>query len=280
VFRCDSAPAKEIANSLRDTCRRIMSEKNSNKVKTKHIIQTQLQPISNRFLKRSDLNDSETRSTDFSRYKSVSCHDQDQLNQTQIPKSQTHLDNLRLFQSHSSTEEPKKTMKCRYLGSTTVAKPSGMETLNEAIEKVYLKSLKEFKRVKKENRQKNAASTSTKIESVNFSSDDEEDYNDNYDYPENSFTFDMLDLHKGKSLGVEVKVIVTPSTVIVQDHEFETCVECRLRYLSFMGISNDVRLSGFIMHCIDNTFKCHVFLSENSSANLMQMIETACRVLS
>ena len=27
VFRCDSAPAKEIANNLRDACRRIISEK-------------------------------------------------------------------------------------------------------------------------------------------------------------------------------------------------------------------------------------------------------------
>ena len=36
-------------------------------------------------------------------------------------------------------EEPKKTLRCHYLGTSQVTKPTGIETLNGAIEKVYAK---------------------------------------------------------------------------------------------------------------------------------------------
>ena len=144
-----------------------------------------------------------------------------------------------------------------------------MDTLNEALEKVYLQSLDVFKRARRQNKKPKAAT----------SSDDDEDYDENYDYPENAFTFDMLDLNGDKKLGVEAEVVVSPSTVSVRGSQgTDMLVECRVRYLSFMGISNDVRLCGFIVHCVDNTFKCHAFLCENSSGNLMKAIEAACRV--
>ncbi len=260
VFRCDSAPAKEIANSLRDACRRIINEKNA------------IKSHANLLKRPSFLSELATKPADFSRYKSTSCHDQNQLTgaTVQIPKSYTQAENLNLFQGHSSTEEPKKTVKCRYLGSCAVTKPSGMDTLNEALEKVYLQSLDAFKRARRQNKKPLKAATS---------SDDEEDYDENYDYPEDAFTFDMLDLNGDKKLGVEAEVVVSPSTVSVRGSQSaDTLVECRVRYLSFMGISNDVRLCGFIVHCVDNTFKCHAFLCENSSGNLMKAIEAACRV--
>ena len=48
VFRCDSAPAKEIANALRDTCRRIIAEKKSQS--NKSINQTNSSPKRPNFL--------------------------------------------------------------------------------------------------------------------------------------------------------------------------------------------------------------------------------------
>ena len=54
--------------------------------------------------------------------------------------------------------------------------------------------------------------------------------------------------------------------------------ECRVRYLSFLGIGRDVRHCGFIMHTPDDKFIAHVFYCEPSSGALCKTIEAACKV--
>ena len=160
-----------------------------------------------------------------------------------------------------------------------------MDTLNEAIENIYMKSLEEYKRIKKQNKfkNKNQFKTSDYFEEKNeYEDEDDEDEDDDYEnYRENSPSFDPLNTNRDKKLGHDVEVVVSPSTVSVKkinSTDGSYLVECRVRYLSFMGISNDVRICGFIVHCIDNSFKCHAFLCDISSATLCKTIEAACKV--
>ena len=55
--------------------------------------------------------------------------------------------------------------------------------------------------------------------------------------------------------------------------------ECRVRYLSFMGIGRNVKNCAFIMHTAQDKFVCHVFLCEPSSGALCKTIEAACKVM-
>lgn len=55
-------------------------------------------------------------------------------------------------------------------------------------------------------------------------------------------------------------------------------VECRVRYLSFLGIGKEVKHCAFIMHTAQDLFMCHVFHSEPSSGVLCKTIEAACKV--
>ncbi len=55
-------------------------------------------------------------------------------------------------------------------------------------------------------------------------------------------------------------------------------VECRVRYLSFLGIGKDVKQCAFIMHTAQDIFLCHVFHCEPSAGTLCKTIEAACKV--
>lgn len=54
--------------------------------------------------------------------------------------------------------------------------------------------------------------------------------------------------------------------------------ECRVRYLSFLGIGQNVKNCAFIMHTAQDKFICHVFMCEPSSGALCKTIEAACKV--
>ena len=83
----------------------------------------------------------------------------------------------------------------------------------------------------------------------------------------------------------KVDVVVAPSTVqvVVTESRFgqtegDTLAECRVRYLSFMGIGKDVKFFAFINHTPEDTFVCHVFYVEPSAAALCKTIEAACKL--
>lgn len=55
-------------------------------------------------------------------------------------------------------------------------------------------------------------------------------------------------------------------------------VECRVRYLSFLGIGKNIKQCAFIMHTTQDLFIAHVFECEPSAGILCKTIEAACKV--
>jgi hypothetical protein len=60
--------------------------------------------------------------------------------------------------------------------------------------------------------------------------------------------------------------------------ENKLVAECRVRYLSFLGIGRNVKQCGFIMHTAQDLFIAHVFHCEPSSGALCKTVEAACKV--
>jgi len=236
VFRCDSVPAKDIANCLRDTCRRIINEKKA----ISETNTTTTTTTNNLLLKRPNFLPDITSKFNV-KFKSLSCHDASQLTNS---NKQYEIDN-----NHDQfDEEPKKSIKCRYLGSTLVQKPSGMEVLNEANEKIYMQALDDYKqRVKKINNKQNKSNFKIKSNFI-YDDQDQEDANEEYDY-DNMFSFNLLDLNgENKELGTQVEVSISPTTISIRNqtnvnNSEDLILECRVRYLSFMGISIDARFA-------------------------------------
>ncbi|XP_078047710.1 amyloid beta precursor protein binding family B member 1 isoform X3 [Augochlora pura] len=75
-----------------------------------------------------------------------------------------------------------------------------------------------------------------------------------------------------------VKVAVAPSMISILTPNDESVTECRVRYLSFLGIGRNVKQCAFIMHTAQNLFFAHVFNCEPSSGALCKTIEAACKL--
>lgn len=54
--------------------------------------------------------------------------------------------------------------------------------------------------------------------------------------------------------------------------------ECRVRYLSFLGIGRNVKQCAFVMHTAQDLFIAHIFHCEPSSGALCKTVEAACKV--
>lgn len=187
VFRCDTA-ARIIANTLRDICKRIMIERS-----------LQL-----------DANSSSSSSSRCA------------IRPTDLPTENRRW--IRHPSFPTPMEEPKKVLRAQYLGSCEVNQPTGMEVLNDAIDKMV---------------------TSLPVE--------------NWD---------------------NVNVSVAPSMISVNasDPEARLLCECRVRYLSFLGIGKNVKNCAFIMHTAQDKFVAHVFHCEPSSGALCKTVEAACKL--
>ncbi|CAG9782405.1 unnamed protein product [Diatraea saccharalis] len=107
-------------------------------------------------------------------------------------------------------EEPRKTVRARYLGSAEVPRATGMDVLNDAIERLAC----------------------------------------------------------ARAPSAWRPVAVAETTPLV---------ECRVRYLSFLGIGRDVRRCAFIVHTAQDLFVAHAFHAEPSSGALCKTIEAACK---
>lgn len=79
---------------------------------------------------------------------------------------------------------------------------------------------------------------------------------------------------------IPVNVNISPTSIIVQSNDDlkEQLVDVRLRYLSFLGVGQNVNYAGIIVHCADNSFQCHVFHCRTSSVELCKNIEAACKL--
>uniref|UniRef100_A0AAY5E9V4 Amyloid beta (A4) precursor protein-binding, family B, member 2b n=1 Tax=Electrophorus electricus TaxID=8005 RepID=A0AAY5E9V4_ELEEL len=58
--------------------------------------------------------------------------------------------------------------------------------------------------------------------------------------------------------------------------EEEVLVECRVRFLSFMGVGRDVHSFAFIMDTGSQRFECHVFWCEPNAGSVSEAVQAAC----
>ncbi|XP_044736073.1 protein Fe65 homolog isoform X2 [Chrysoperla carnea] len=78
----------------------------------------------------------------------------------------------------------------------------------------------------------------------------------------------------------QVNVAVAPSMISIlhPGDDNRLIAECRVRYLSFLGIGRNVKQCAFIMHTAQDLFIAHVFHCEPSSGALCKTIEAACKL--
>ncbi|KAL6728459.1 hypothetical protein Aduo_010231 [Ancylostoma duodenale] len=171
VFRCDT-PAKTIANTLRDICKRLMMHR-----------------------------------------RPTSLHAIDAVPERRV---------IRTDGLPTPNEEPKKVIRCHFLGVTQVPRATGIEILNEAVDRL--------------------------VSQVR---------------PERWILAD---------------VSIAPSTITIAEVGGGQIAQCRVRYLSFLGIGRDVKHCAFIMHTSSENFMCYVFHVEPSAAAMAKTIEAACKL--
>lgn len=189
VFRCDM-PARTIANTLRDICKKIMIE----------------------------------RSLQQNLGKTVESGRTMAIRPTNLPTEHRRpiKNGIVTHSFPTPMEEPKKILRAQYLGSTQVTQATGMDILNEAIDRL--------------------------VASVS----------------QDQWQF--------------VNVAVAPSMITIQLPNDELLAECRVRYLSFLGIGKIVKYCAFIMHTSEDKFIAHAFYCEPSSGALCKTIEAACKL--
>ncbi|XP_045133262.1 uncharacterized protein LOC123517334 isoform X2 [Portunus trituberculatus] len=197
VFRCDT-PARTIANTLRDICKKIMIERS-------------LQQNLNKPLDTSSGGGGGssrlTRPTNLP---------------TENRRTHRHPQMISTQSFPTPMEEPKKVMRVQYVGLLQVERPSGMEVLNTAIDRVVEANPPPWR---------------------------------------------------------NVSVAVAPSTVtITNTDDGKQIAECRVRFLSFLGIGHDVKHCAFIMHTAQDQFIAYVFFCEPSTGALCKTIEAACKL--
>lgn len=162
-------------------------------------------------------------------------------------------------------EEPCKTIRAIFLGSTIVKKPSGIEVLNDAIESI-VNDLSHQRNLPLPplNTSNNATNTS----------DDE----DNSRIVEPSPHQRLLQSKTWTLSPCDVKI--SPSTVLISAAiSGETIVDARLRYISFMGISkSDVRKCAFILRTGETEFTAFTLQCDPDAGLLCRTLESACKL--
>ncbi|CAF1413928.1 unnamed protein product [Adineta steineri] len=81
-----------------------------------------------------------------------------------------------------------------------------------------------------------------------------------------------------KWISVIVNISPASFTISSNNDSKEQLLDCRIRYLSFLGVGQDPAFCGIIIHCADNSFKCHVFHCLPSCVQLCKNIEVACKL--
>ncbi|KTF91696.1 hypothetical protein cypCar_00022567 [Cyprinus carpio] len=90
---------------------------------------------------------------------------------------------------------------------------------------------------------------------------------------------DSLMSSAGKEDWTPVLLNVADATISVikeKEEEEEVIVECRVRFLSFMGVGRDVHTFAFIMDTGNQHFQCHVFWCEPNAGSVSEAVQSAC----
>ncbi|XP_016118633.1 amyloid beta A4 precursor protein-binding family B member 1-like [Sinocyclocheilus grahami] len=84
---------------------------------------------------------------------------------------------------------------------------------------------------------------------------------------------------KDKEDWTPVTVNVASATLTILNSETEEVLsECRVRFLSFMGVGKDVHTFAFIMAEGPGDFICHMFWCDPNAASLSEAVQAACMV--
>ncbi|KAM9315004.1 amyloid beta precursor protein binding family B member 2 isoform 2-T2 [Pholidichthys leucotaenia] len=75
---------------------------------------------------------------------------------------------------------------------------------------------------------------------------------------------------------VALSVADATVTISKDKDEEEVLVECRVRFLSFMGVGRDVHTFAFIMDAGGHRFDCHVFWCEPNAGSVSEAVQAAC----
>uniref|UniRef100_A0A8C6T020 Amyloid beta (A4) precursor protein-binding, family B, member 2b n=1 Tax=Neogobius melanostomus TaxID=47308 RepID=A0A8C6T020_9GOBI len=75
---------------------------------------------------------------------------------------------------------------------------------------------------------------------------------------------------------VALNVADATVTISKDKDEKEVLVECRVRFLSFMGVGQDIHTFAFIMDAGGHRFDCHVFWCEPNAGSLSEAVQAAC----
>ncbi|XP_034037036.1 amyloid-beta A4 precursor protein-binding family B member 2 isoform X2 [Thalassophryne amazonica] len=90
---------------------------------------------------------------------------------------------------------------------------------------------------------------------------------------------DTLLSSTGKEDWTPVILSIADTTVAVikeKEEEEEALVECRVRFLSFMGVGRDVHTFAFIMDTGNQHFQCHVFWCDPNAGSVSEAVQAAC----
>ncbi|XP_029107640.1 amyloid-beta A4 precursor protein-binding family B member 2-like isoform X3 [Scleropages formosus] len=90
---------------------------------------------------------------------------------------------------------------------------------------------------------------------------------------------DSLVSSSGKEDWTPVILNVADATVTIlkeKQEDEEVLVECRVRFLSFMGVGRDVHNFAFIMDTGNQHFECHVFWCEPNAGSVSEAVQAAC----
>nr|XP_048704447.1 amyloid beta precursor protein binding family B member 2 isoform X3 [Caretta caretta] len=86
----------------------------------------------------------------------------------------------------------------------------------------------------------------------------------------------MASSSKEEWMPVTMNVADATVTVINERNEEQIIVECRVRFLSFMGVGKDVHTFAFIMDTGNQHFESHVFWCEPNAGNVSEAVQAAC----
>lgn len=222
VFRCD-VPARAIANTLRDICKKILIERSLAQSSSKLIGQSSVSSSTSNSSTLTSSSSSVTSEKSEKRHSSrgpmarptsLGPSFNDKLKTKTVPAPESFP---------TPMEEPRKVLKAFFLGTLQVTKPGGMEVINEAINTLMTDVAREDWKM--------------------------------------------------------VSVAVAPSTVTIQFTDGQTSpLDCRVRFLSFLGIGRDIRTCAFVVHTAQDTFVSHIFYCEPNAGPLCKTIEAACKL--
>ncbi|KAF3852097.1 hypothetical protein F7725_005452, partial [Dissostichus mawsoni] len=77
---------------------------------------------------------------------------------------------------------------------------------------------------------------------------------------------------------VDLNVADATVTISKEKDEGEVLVECRVRFLSFMGVGRNVHTFAFIMDAGSHRFDCHVFWCEPNAGHVSEAVQAASAV--